>query len=494
MYAAAPDPYAIDDDVSMVDDPDDDFVEFAAKPGPSSPRNPKTAKAAKPTLKRASRTVDPILSGGEDGVLVDAPMEGAEAVASPEHIAFETPRRPAMKRSNTSAKKTPGLMGFFGSFRQKERRLSDGADRRRRPSVYESDEGTGNRKRAPTGIDGEGAKRIRHDGRQVHRSRRSDEDGEPMTDASPVTDPEDAETRGHGGRASRAEQAAKADDRAARAREKERAAHEARKAKRAKEDAEHDRRRRAEKQVKRERVERAEREEEARRERRARRRDAELANGPTSPRPRTGDRRRSHMDKPSRTPDDRPRYSRRGTGERSTHHNSAPPVEDYFDRRNGTHRVDATPSRSNQPYLSNGWDKTSSWVNRVNMEPPLPPPIETSVVDAAPDMRNGYSQNAAQREYHDGRREKRQSTSHSRYDNRPNAYDAAERMGRKASKRETHDGVRSSEGSGEEYGRGGGGGGRRTDAYVAPAPMRTFDERPSGGGRRGSWLKKIAGF
>ncbi|KAK5240899.1 hypothetical protein LTR16_010018, partial [Cryomyces antarcticus] len=143
-----------------------------------------------------------------------------------------------MKRSASSAKKTAGLMSFFGGF------VGKSSDDRHNKPADESEDGASRRKRASPGYEDDHAKRLRRDGRKVGRSRAPDADGF-TAEAAPVfsaADGEDADARRAERRAKRAErdaavgesraaELAEAEERAARRREKERAVLEARKAK-----------------------------------------------------------------------------------------------------------------------------------------------------------------------------------------------------------------------------------------------------------------------
>lgn len=124
----------------------------------------------------------------------------------------------------------------------------------------------------------------------------------------------------------------------------------------------------------------------------------------SSSRPRKSDRRRPNIDSP-RSPGTRPilerrRSSRRTPGEKdksSSHRrpSAQPPVDSYFDSRNGA-GGEPTPNDTSPPPLldplqqdlpyihSGGNDHTSSWVKSQISEPPPPPPVEPSVLDPPP--------------------------------------------------------------------------------------------------------------
>lgn len=124
----------------------------------------------------------------------------------------------------------------------------------------------------------------------------------------------------------------------------------------------------------------------------------------SSSRPRKSDRRRPNIDSP-RSPGTRPtlerrRSSRRTPGEKdksSSHRRSSaqPPVDSYFDSRNGAGGEPIPndtipppllgPLQQDLPYMhSGGNDHTSSWVKSQISEPPPPPPVEPSVLDPPP--------------------------------------------------------------------------------------------------------------
>lgn len=505
-----PDPYAIDDDIVLVRG----AADMVDMPAPKLSRNrslPKDAGANR-TSKRDSRI--------SDGVLVDTdgPTDGAEVVTGPDDMAFvEAPRRTPLKRSASSAKKSDGFMGLFGLSRRNTTRESD--DRGARREVQDNEDGVSRHKRGSVRYEDESAKRPR-------RSRRvSDTDGF-MTDAMPAsTDVEDPEAR-RARRARRAERerdSAAAEEKAARRRErereKEREAHETRKVKarevrdrRLREEQELEARRQEEKRARRAtREQRRAQEEQARREdeareaeyharRRERERDRETAGADdprsrpsNSDRPRTS-RRQSHVDGPTRASEHdaarRQRHDERRPRYSTTHtpaERSARPVEDYFDPCNGHSQHDAPQTAPARPYLASG-DKTASWVNSFHAEPPLPPPVEGTVLEGAPDL-NGGDTTADEEARRDTRRIRPGGAGGSR---KQGSYrEEGRRDGRREERRVGAEGFRSSDGSGagERIV-------RRKSAFpsLADGGTRAWDERPAGPGKRGSWFKKFTGL
>ena len=228
-----------------------------------------------------------------------------------------------------------------------------------------------------------------------------------------------------------------------------------------------------------------------------------------SPRPRKTERRRSHIDKPvprydaDEEADRRVRREARNTREGLNRRKSAPPVEDYFDPRNGSRGVrpnDVVPDvpvynapaplpTHTDPYLNGANDHTSSWINSQIIEPPAFPPVEPTVIEPAP-TGIGRKHDELDDDDQDVRREVRRAHRHSKYASvTPDGGDGHRR--RKDSRRAERDGIRSSEGSeGDRYTR------RKSDyaGYENGGPVRTFDGRLASAGpaKRGSWFKKFA--
>ncbi|KAL9065991.1 MAG: hypothetical protein Q9157_007288, partial [Trypethelium eluteriae] len=390
-----PDPYPLDDDIVMVDHPDGEDDIVSPPPEPTKRDRPKELSRSKSSKSKRDSKIDSASGGSGDAVLVDAGPPDDGLVPQPEHLTFvdTPPRRPPLKRAVTSA--TPrkkddstggGMMrGLFGSFKAKPSRgISDDEhtrDRRRSTRAYESaDEYARDRKKRSAAVDSDAQKRLRREGRRVERSsprgvktngsRYVDAEEGVLTDAAPregsASDGE-AEIR----RSSKRKDIGGSDRLDALRREKDRMVRDAKKDKaRARERVEaaeqdFEAQRREDRRARR-------REEEARRDaddRRpsARRRDSAAATATASyDRPRA-DRRRSHLDKPTRPSDDEDARRIRREERRVRREREGGGRKDYLD----------VPSPQG-PYKADAGDKTSSWVNSINMDPPLPPPDQAT--------------------------------------------------------------------------------------------------------------------
>ena len=363
----------------------------------------------------------------DDIVMVDpaGPSGDAEVVTGPDDLNFvEAPREaPPLKRSATSAaKKTDNkIMGLFGF--GKTRRASETLVERPKTTRTETS------KRALDTEDDE--RRLRREKRKVRRSVKADADVEGgfTTDApgnaGGVTDAEDMEARRNERRAKRAALAEEREadiraqeERRARRREAEKIQAEARKSKareirdrRIREEEEREARRTEEKRARRAAREERQAQEDAeaaaaRAERHEKRRPRDLepedeltplpnGDGPSSKSRLKTERRRSHMDKPIVDEDSSRRHRRtterrsshRTAGDKSSRRRSAPPVDDYFDSRNGVQGAGGEPVYAN---ANPGSDKTSSWVANQLNDPPEIPPIEPTVIDAPPNANKGH--------------------------------------------------------------------------------------------------------
>ena len=149
------------------------------------------------------------------------------------------------------------------------------------------------------------------------------------------------------------------------------------------------------------------------------------------------------------------------------------------------------------PYINKGPDKTSSWVQSLTEEPPLPPPISETVLDPVPGARGEPDDEETPSQDEDirlriagrrgaGKRDKERERERDR------ARD--EKASRHHRRKSHYDGTRG--GSVEEPDKRK----ERRKTYVNPAyeeaPVRTWDGRPAvdgngGQGKRGSWFKKI---
>lgn len=469
-----PDPYAIDDDMVVVDTPEGsaDHTSERRRPKPSH---------------RSSKRESAIMSGGltDDPVLVDAhgPSDEPEVITGPDDLAFvEKNERPALKRSATSAKKTGLFSGLLGSLKQS----SQGKSR-----AYDSDDGFV-RHRREVEDDDEGSRRLRREARKVHRSRPNEAEG--LTDAGPVLSPteeDDVERRRAERRARRAErnaaETAETDQRDSRRREKELTREEDRKTRRIRDEEDAEARRQEEKRARRA-ARRQEEEQEAKdEERRAKRREKER----TREKAEEEERRTRREERRLRHDKERSRPSR--------HRSDFPaPVDDYFDSRNGTHgaygdRVATAPATDNRPYLPGAApDKTSSWVNSVNEDPPPPPPVEGTIVDApvhfatpALDEDEALAAETTARELRRKQRRERERNGE------VNSSDERRRR-RRDDRKAARDEDVSRDGSGGDKSR------RTSKAYNSlgyPDMAKTFDGRPAGTASGGKgWLKKIAGL
>ena len=445
--AVVPDPYPIDDDdMVMVNGIEDPIVDA---PVPKTSGNASKAKATKNKPKKDSK---PFADVGEDIIMVDGPSQ-----EEPEVLAFdEKPKdTPPLRRSTTSAKKPQNgkLMGIFGGF-GKTRRNSDTFERPRTKAAFTDDEGLSPRKRTVNSRE-DSSKRIRRDDRKVRRSHKP----EPNTETF-ITD-----ALNEGGAATeldevrRQERRAKregrdTEDRRARRRDAEKDTDDYRKAKPS------DRRtKRGEDRPPKESIERSKH---------------------SSSRPHNSDRRRSHME-PAST-DDRPKAHRSRTEQSSRKRQSVAAdgaIDDYFDSRNAP-----AEGARNEPYMHGANDHTSSWVKSQISDPADPPPLEGTVIEPAPELggKGGYERGDG-----DAQRAARKTRRQSRYG-------VEEDVGETDRERRRRRKEKGSEGSAEWGGREREKPSRRyTDMGGARGAV---DGRPSLGaaGKRGSWLKKVAGL
>lgn len=234
----------------------------------------------------------------------------------------------------------------------------------------------------------------------------------------------------------------------------------------------------------------------------------------SSSRPRKSDRRRPNIDSP-RSPGIRPtlerrRSSRRTPGEKdksSSHRRSSaqPPVDSYFDPRNGAGGEPTTndtippslldPLQQDLPYIHSGAnDHTSSWVKSQISEPPPPPPVEPSVLDPPPILGPSGLGGGDDSAGEEARRAlRRKSRKQSRAYREPDA--EVETQPRRRRRESSRKGIKSSEGSAEqerdrwrrknEYGA----------AVMSPAsgrsPMLGSSGLAGGAVKRGSWFQKF---
>ena len=514
---AVPDPYAIDsDDIDMVNDLDGALPEgkktTATKDTGSksksrgmdvelgssikkdlpdrskSKRDPKTEPSSSKKKSKVENDLD------DDVVMVDAGSSGDAGVEpGPDDMQFITKPK-GLQRSATSSKradsKSVGLGGgLFGAFR-KNRRAPE-VNRLTKSKATVEDEEIAPRKRTVTGGD-DSAKRPRRDERR--KSEKVDRAAEGYVydtarDVGAAAEVEDADARREKRRAKRAEddRIAKEQredalryeaDRRAKRREADKAKLKDDRDKRARKDEEAEARRLEDKEDRRAAREARRREEEANRaleddilKPRSKRRDTEKeAPAASSSRPRTSDRRRSHMDKAT----ERPKSSRRKS--------TMAPVDDYFDPRN------SRPINENDPYGGN--DHTASWVKSQVSEPPEPPPLEPTIMEQAPDYRSKGAADLMEDEYARRASHKKPKRSSRMYTD-PLGDEQEERRRRRKEKE-----VRSSEGSGAEERYGGLGSMNRRQSDLGGVKLgagtKTFDGK-TGQGKRSSWFHKVTG-
>jgi hypothetical protein len=507
--AAVPDPYPIDNDLELLDD------EY---PTPTQRPEPSRRKTKRDSVQPAEPLTAP--PSADDPVVVDrvevepAPVEAER----PRHRERER-ERPRRERGNSDAMATlagvagtaAAVSGFKNMFGLGRKKAAPEDDRRaRRRTAVETEDDRRHRKRSTTrgGMTEDEAKRLRHERRSVRKSGRApDAEAEPMmtgANGSPEADPEREARRA--ARRARHEQdkesEAKAERRRERARDTER---DALADKKARQMAELERRNKlAEEELRRMAEKDEKRKSRKPTERSSRRKDKEPQE---TSRPHN-ERRRSHAD------DDverRRRHEERRAARRNSEYPvqaDGEPIADYFDERNGTtQRPTTTKQRSsrrtqdeeeNMPYMNKGPDKTSSWVQSLTEEPPLPPPISETVLDpvpgghVSPDDEETPSQDEDIRLRIAGRRGGKRDKGERAEKERDRA---REDKDRKHSRRKSHfeGGTR---GSVEESDKRK----ERRKTYANPAyeepPVRTWDGRPAvdgnaGNGKRGSWFKKI---
>jgi hypothetical protein len=525
---AVPDPYPIDDDLDM-----DDDESPTPTPRPEAPRRKSKRDSVQPeTITAPPSADDPVFVDPMD--FAPAPVE-AERPRRRERERERERERPRRERGNSDAMNTfagvagtaAAVSGFKNMFSLGRKKTApEELPRERRRTAYETEDERRRRKRSETrgGMTEEEAKRLRHERRSVRKSTRvPDRDAEPMmtgangsADPDPERDARRAERRARHEaektpRAKLAEVEAKAERRRGGDAERdtlaEKKARQMAELERRNQLAEEELRRMAEKDDRRKsRVERKPTDDGAREHRSSRRKDKEPRE---AARP-NNERRRSQVDDDAerRRRHDERRAARRNSEYPATAPAVAEPIADYFDERNGNaqrsskHRTSRRnpDEEANQPYINKGPDKTSSWIQSLSDEPPLPPPLAETVLDHVPgardipddeetpsmdeDVRQRIRRGAKQRERAniDGEKE------------RPR--DREERGGKSHRKKADDAGAERKRDS-------------RRKSYAGPAmgmgyedqqtPLRTWDGRPAldgngGAGKRGSWFKKIAGF
>ncbi|QDS74291.1 hypothetical protein FKW77_003641 [Venturia effusa] len=520
-----PDPYAIDDEPVMVDN----GLETYAESSPVGAKKPKGKSVAEATS-----------STNDDGILVDVDAsEGTRGIAadSQERPFGRRSRKPSPTKRRSQSRHNPrtssgGIMGLFSGLSRsktvKEPRTSDptfSASRSRRDD-YGSDDGSGNRDKRMSGAFDDNFEQRQRRRRKSRRDTAVDDEGFTTDAPGATTDYEEADRQRAERRAARraeerrnAEDARANEERAARRRERDQEKErdrEARRIARAEQiRQEEEARRREEKEARRaaRRIrdeERMREEEQARldeqeriekEERRARRRaqkerdrDRDMPReSEREDRPSGHRRKSSYMD------------SKRTPGDRSSRRISrADPIEYYFDPRNAGQSSQATP------YLGSDKDKTSSWVESLSKDNPLPlaPEDTATVIEPTPgEEPNSTDEEEVRRKMQQRSRRRGESyrdsaaprESNRERSDRPRDADGKRERRRRTDRGPEVAGLRSSE-SGDEKQR------RRRSVYqdlpeeYAPRVSRrnTYqdygfvdgDERPSQN-RRASWFKKI---
>ncbi|KAG9678370.1 hypothetical protein KCU99_g1217, partial [Aureobasidium melanogenum] len=315
-----PDPYAIDPDNTP-----DDATHSASVDRSSSHRTKRSSRNDHKHDKRDSA----MMSGGL-GPAVD---DGGDPMTAPEDTPFVTPSRPMLRRSaTTSARKPAG--GLFSNIIDslKPKPVEDVSRRHRSSQAYDSEDGSARHRRHRTphsshrDEDDDSKRHLRREHRRVRQP--EDVPSTPLDEHAPPpvdnTESEDRERRRAERRAKRA---------ALEAAEEELHAREKASRHKEREEAERDRQ---------------EMEDQRRRQRRAERHAS---------------RRSSAIDA-----DRKPHL----------HRSSTAPVQSYFDAR-APHR-DANGRDLRSPPK----DKTSSWVHSVTSSPPLPPPLQPTILDIPP--------------------------------------------------------------------------------------------------------------
>lgn len=430
-----PDPYAIDPDNTP-----DDATYSASVDRSSSHRTKRSSRSDHKHDKRDSA----MMSGG----LGPADGDGAVPPTAPEDTPFVTPSRPALKRSaTTSARKPAGglFSNIIDSFKPKP--VEEFVRRQRSSHAYDSEDGSARRQRHRTphsshrDEDEDSNRQLRREQRRFHRPEDTPTtplDDNPPAPAADNTEAEERERRRADRRAKRAALEAAEED--LRAREKATRRREREESERARQDEE----------------------DQLRRQRRGERHAS---------------RRSSAIDT-----DNKPRL----------HRSSTAPVQSYFDAR-ALHR-DANGRDPRSPPK----DKTSSWVNNVASSPPLPPPLQPTILDLPPtdpaaendEIPDDESTARELRRRH--RRERESRGAETEEDRKRRKRKELRRREEELAFRDRESGHRRDGGSNKAY---------NSLGYEGFEPQRTWDGRAVGGEVRGGvkertqgWFKKVAGL
>ena len=397
-----------------------------------------------------------------------------------------------LQRSNTNTKKAESkLGGLFGAFK-KSRRPSETMERSK--PIIEDD--VTPRKRTAAAAD-DSTKRPRHERRKSVKAERAAEGFVYNADPPVDTEADDANARKEERRAKRAEekQSAKL------AREAEMQAIEDRRSKRRKAERDADNKKQEDREAR-----RAARrtKEETSEGKRAKNADAaankDLEDEVLLQKPRgsrheqsdahpsrtskhRSDRRKSYLDptsaqeSPAAAAGEQPSTSRRPKSSRRK--STTPAVDSYFDSRN----AGTSKKSTNDPYLAAGGgnDHTSSWIQSQLSDPPAPPPVEGTILEAEPELgagtRKGEVTDDFLAEEEDRKKNRRKSAKR-----RSKAY--VDPLGDEQERREVRPGVRNGAGGG------GGGGGDGLNGVKLGNGEKTWEAK-TGMGKRSSWLQKM---
>jgi hypothetical protein len=395
--------------------------------------------------KRSSRSEHKRDSAMMSGGLGPSDGDAAVPTTAPEDTPFVTPSRPMLKRSaTTSARKPAG--GLFSNIIEsfKPKPVEEFSRRHRSSQAYDSEDGSARhrRHRAPQSSRRDEDEDPKRHLRREHRRVRQPEDisstpldEQPPTPAADNTEAEDRERRRAERRVKRAALEAAEED--LRTREK---------ATRRKEREES------------ERIRQDEEEDQLRRQRRAERHAS----------------RRSSAIDTERAP--------------RLHRSSTAPVQSYFDTR-AVHR-DANGRDPRSPPK----DKTSSWVRSVTSSPPLPPPLQPTILDLPPadpaaendQIRDDESTARELRRRHRQEREFRGVETEE--DRKRRKRKELRRREEELAFRDRESGSRRDGGSNKAY---------NSLGYEGFETQRTWDGRVVGGESKGGvqgWFKKVAGL
>lgn len=435
-----PDPYAIDPDNTP-----DDATHSASVDRSSSHRTKRSSRSDHKHHKRDSA----MMSGG----LGPAVGDEADPMTAPEDTPFVTPSRPMLKRSaTTSARKSAG--GLFSNIIDslKSKPVEDFSRRHRSSQAYESEDGSSRHRRHRTphsshrDEDDDSKRHLRREHRRVRRP--EDVPSTPLDEHAPTAPPAD-NTESEERERRRAERRAKRV--ALEAAEEDLRAREKASRHREREEAERDRQ---------------DPEDQMRRQRRAERHASRHSSAIDAD-------RKPHL-----------------------HRSSTAPVQSYFDAR-APHR-DANGRDPRSPPK----DKTTSWVHSVTSSPPLPPPLQPTILDLPPtdsaaDDADIHDDESTARELRRRHRRERESRGFETEEDRKRRKRKELRRREEELASRNRDGdTRRDRGSNRAY---------NSLGYDGFETQRTWDGRVVGGETRGGvkeeiarrtqgWFKKVAGL